>query len=133
MPLPFTDRLGHPVAILSLREVIRDDDGSLAEIKDWTWWGLELVRRVIRDWWIDGRRGTGSEGIVLLIDVKGAGYRNLVSYIAVHPYFAATVSLDNTVHRVPISWRSIPSSMHIARRRNVIARTSSIAMMAKEG
>jgi len=65
---------------LSLREVVRDEDGSLNELKDWTWWGLELIRRVIRDWWIDGQRGNGAEGVVLLIDVGGAGYRNMVSF-----------------------------------------------------
>jgi hypothetical protein len=71
--------LGHPVAVLSISNVARDEDGSLSELKEWTWWGLELVRRVIRDWWVDGHRGTGAEGVVLLIDVAGAGYRNMVS------------------------------------------------------
>lgn len=74
-----TDKLDHPVALLSLREVSRDEAGSLLDLKDWTWWGLELVRRALRDWWIDGRRGTGAEGVVLIIDVAGAGYRNMVS------------------------------------------------------
>jgi hypothetical protein len=79
LPPLITDRLGHPVALLTLREVVRDDDGSLSEVKDWTWWGLELVRRVIRDYWVDGNRGVGAEGVVLVIDVAGAGYRNMVS------------------------------------------------------
>lgn len=83
--LPYTgrkacvDHLGHPVVVLSLRDVARDDTGSLDELKDWTWWGLELVRRALKEYWVDGRRGTGAEGAVLIIDAAHAGYRNLVS------------------------------------------------------
>lgn len=83
--LPYTgqkacvDHLGHPVVVLNLRDVARDDTGSLDELKDWTWWGLELVRRALKEYWVDGRRGTGAEGAVLIIDAANAGYRNLVS------------------------------------------------------
>lgn len=60
--------------VITLRDVVRDDSGSLDELKEWTWWALEMVRRVLR-----GRKG---EGCVLLIDASGAGYRNLVSEVA---------------------------------------------------
>ncbi|KAL1408701.1 hypothetical protein Q8F55_005514 [Vanrija albida] len=78
LPLPkVVDRLGRPIAVLTLRDVVRDSSGSLSELKEWIWWGLELVRRALRDYWVHGRRGNGAEGAVLLIDVSGAGYRNM--------------------------------------------------------
>lgn len=77
--MPCTDRLGHPVAVLTLREVLRDEAGSLVDLKEWLWWALELVRRTLHDYWIQERRGTGAEGAVLLVDASGAGYRNMVS------------------------------------------------------
>ncbi|CAK9783135.1 hypothetical protein CC85DRAFT_284115 [Cutaneotrichosporon oleaginosum] len=77
LPLSQTDRLGHPVAVLTIRDVVRDEAGSLAELKDWVWFGLEMVRRVLADYWVAHRHGTGAEGAVLLIDAKDAGYRNL--------------------------------------------------------
>ncbi|BEI81069.1 hypothetical protein CcaverHIS002_0202290 [Cutaneotrichosporon cavernicola] len=76
-PLSQTDRLGHPVAVLTLREVVRDEAGSLTELKDWLWFALEMVRRVLADYWVAHKRGTGAEGAVLLVDAKDAGYRNL--------------------------------------------------------
>ncbi|KAK4687562.1 hypothetical protein P7C73_g2557, partial [Tremellales sp. Uapishka_1] len=81
LPLPrFTDRLGRPIAVLTLREVVRAENG-LEDMKDWVWWSLELTRRVLRDWWGGeegkARRGSGGEGCVLLVDARGAGYRNL--------------------------------------------------------
>lgn len=52
LPLPaFTTRLGQPVAVISLRGVVRDETGSLGELKGWTWCALEMVRRTLRDWW----------------------------------------------------------------------------------
>jgi hypothetical protein len=86
------------VVIITLREVRRDGGGGLGEMKEWTWWALEMVRRVLKGWWIDGNlqedesvlregnsrskgRGYGGEGCVLLIDAEGAGYRNLVSLL----------------------------------------------------
>ncbi|GMK56392.1 hypothetical protein CspeluHIS016_0302320 [Cutaneotrichosporon spelunceum] len=77
LPLSQTDRLGHPIAVLTVRQVIRDENGTLTELKDWLWFALEMVRRVLADYWVAHRRGTGAEGAVLLIDVKDAGYRNL--------------------------------------------------------
>jgi hypothetical protein len=79
LPLSQTDKLGHPIAVLTIRDVVRDEAGSLTELKDWVWFGLEMVRRVLADYWVAHRHGTGAEGAVLLIDAKDAGYRNLVS------------------------------------------------------
>lgn len=79
LPLSQTDQLGHPIAVLTLRDVARDEAGSLAELKDWVWFALEMVRRVLADYWIAHRHGTGAEGAVLLVDARDCGYRNLVS------------------------------------------------------
>ncbi|KAK8844596.1 hypothetical protein IAR55_006443 [Kwoniella newhampshirensis] len=88
LPLPhFTDRLSRPIGVLTVKEVARDAEGGLGEMKEWTWWALEMVRRVLRDWWVRGgwelsgkkgqARGEGGEGMVLVVDAAGAGYRNL--------------------------------------------------------
>ncbi|WVQ82912.1 hypothetical protein IAT38_005048 [Cryptococcus sp. DSM 104549] len=93
LPLPtHTDKLNRPVAVLTVREVVRDEDGSLDDVKEWIWWMLEMGRRTLRDYWVCGlwngtgaegygrggkRRGDGGEGMVLLVDAAGAGYRNL--------------------------------------------------------
>ncbi|WWD22853.1 hypothetical protein CI109_107347 [Kwoniella shandongensis] len=90
LPLPHhTDKLSRPIAVLTVREVARDEEGGLGDMKEWTWWALEMVRRTLRDWWVRGgwddsrlgrkghSRGEGGEGLVLLVDAAGAGYRNL--------------------------------------------------------
>ncbi|WVR03273.1 hypothetical protein IAU60_000264 [Kwoniella sp. DSM 27419] len=82
LPLPdHTDRLARPIAVLSVREVIRDEDGSLEDMKEWAWWALEMVRRTLRDYWVkrvwSRRVGEGGEGLVLIVDAAGAGYRNM--------------------------------------------------------
>ncbi|KAI9633146.1 uncharacterized protein MKK02DRAFT_18520 [Dioszegia hungarica] len=95
LPLPnFATRKGQPVVLITLREVRRDAQGGLGEMKEWTWWALEMVRRVLKGWWVVGAfpdghephrdlkrsvegRGYGGEGCVLVIDAEGAGYRNL--------------------------------------------------------
>ncbi|ORY27316.1 hypothetical protein BCR39DRAFT_538312 [Naematelia encephala] len=91
LPLPkYVDRQNRPIVVLTLREVARDENGGLDDLKEWTWWALEMVRRMLVDWWINGvwdgagekgkpshRRGYGGEGCVLLIDAAGASYRNL--------------------------------------------------------
>lgn len=82
--------------MLTLREVQRDEDGKMDDLKEWTWWALEMVRRTLRDWWTRDvwplpkqergkgqKRGVGGEGCVLMIDTAGAGYRNLVSYMLI--------------------------------------------------
>ena len=87
LPVPqFTDRLQRPIAVLSIREVVRDADGKFDDMKEWLWWALETTRRVLRDWWVRGvfpgalaPIGKGGEGCVLLVDAAGGGYRNLVS------------------------------------------------------
>ena len=95
LPLPqYTDRVGRPIAVLTLKEVARDENGRLDDLKEWTWWAMETIRRVLQDWWVKGKfrdpteevvtgrrgmRGYGGEGLILLVDVAGAGYRNLVS------------------------------------------------------
>lgn len=80
----------------------------LDDIKEWIWWALEMSRRTAKDWWsrgmwdgggVDGygrgkgkARGEGGEGIVLLVDAAGAGYRNLVSAIkATYPFMPGTL------------------------------------------
>lgn len=90
LPLPrFVDRLGRPVVVLTLSEVARDENGSLDDVKEWTWWALEKLRRTVHDWWTKGAwsdggararkaRGYGGEGCVVLVNAAGAGYRNLV-------------------------------------------------------
>jgi hypothetical protein len=72
--------------VLTLREVARDENGRMDDLKEWTWWALEMVRRTLRDWrakdvWKEAKGGGGSsgEGCILLVDTAGAGYRNLVS------------------------------------------------------
>lgn len=71
------------MVVITLREVQRDNEGSLEEMKEWTWWALEIVRRVLKGYWVDGdfgeKMGYGGEGCVLVVDAQGAGYRNLVS------------------------------------------------------
>lgn len=98
LPLPsHTDKLNRPIVVLTVREVVRDEQGMLDDLKEWIWWALEMCRRTSKDWWsrgmwdgsgVDGygrgkgkARGEGGEGIVLLVDAAGAGYRNLVSAI----------------------------------------------------
>jgi len=53
------------------------------DLKEWSWWALEMVRRTLLDYWAGdvwgGKRGKGGEGCVILVDAAGAGYRNLVS------------------------------------------------------
>ncbi|WVQ93967.1 hypothetical protein IAU59_001045 [Kwoniella sp. CBS 9459] len=83
LPLPdHTDRLGRPVAVLTVKEVVRDEDGGLDDLKEWSWWALEMVRRTLRDYWRDGvwdrdAKGRGGEGLVLVVDAAGASYRNM--------------------------------------------------------
>lgn len=72
LPSRFTDKPGRSLAVLSLREVKRDAEGSLEDLKEWVWWALEMGRRVLRD-----RKSIS--GLVLLVDALGAGYRNIVS------------------------------------------------------
>ncbi|KAL7422758.1 hypothetical protein Q5752_002051 [Cryptotrichosporon argae] len=81
LPLPrFTDRLGRPIAVLSLRQVARDENG-LEGLEEWMWWALEMTRRTLRDWreggWSRGVKGVGGEGAVLIVDASDAGYRNM--------------------------------------------------------
>ncbi|WVF66347.1 hypothetical protein IAT40_001087 [Kwoniella sp. CBS 6097] len=86
LPLPeHTDRLGRPVAVLTVKEVVRDEDGGLDDLKEWAWWALEMVRRTLRDYWkasvwgdneIKGKV-VGGEGMVLIVDAAGASYRNM--------------------------------------------------------
>jgi len=75
--------MGRPVVVFSLREVRRDGDGKMDDLKEWSWWALEMIRRTLRDYWAGdvsgGKRGKGGEGCVILVDAAGAGYRNLVS------------------------------------------------------
>jgi hypothetical protein len=96
LPLPsYTDRVGRPVVVLTLREVRRDGNGKLDDMKEWSWWALEMVRRSLKDYWAGdswsdegegyrgkdeskGVRGQGGEGCVILVDAAGASYRNLV-------------------------------------------------------
>jgi hypothetical protein len=100
LPLPrYTDIMGRPVVVFSLREVRRDGNGKMDDLKEWSWWALEMIRRALRDYWAGdvwdeggavvgggkgdtkrrGVRGKGGEGCVILVDAAGAGYRNLVS------------------------------------------------------
>lgn len=100
LPLPrYTDKMGRPVVVFSLREVRRDGNGKMDDLKEWSWWALEMIRRALRDYWARdvwderggslgggkgneetrGVRGKGGEGCVILVDAAGAGYRNLVS------------------------------------------------------
>lgn len=89
LPLPrHTDLLGRPIVVLTLRQVLRDENGKLDDMKTWSWWALEMTRRTLHDWW-GGRawkekgekrlRGRGGEGCVMLVDAAGSSYRNLVS------------------------------------------------------
>ena len=83
-PSRFTDRLGRPIAVLTIREVRRDGNGKLDDLGQWIWWASELCRRTSRDYWVRGRwngdrfHGRGGEGCVVIIDAGGAGYRNMV-------------------------------------------------------
>ncbi|WWC85533.1 uncharacterized protein L201_000397 [Kwoniella dendrophila CBS 6074] len=84
LPLPeHTDRLGRPIAVLTVKEVIRDSDGKLDDLKLYAWWALEMIRRVLRDYWVRGNWskntnfGKGGEGLCVLVDANGAGYRNM--------------------------------------------------------
>lgn len=50
LPLPtFTHPSGEPIALITIREVTRDDHGSLDGLKEWVGWGMEMTRRVLRD------------------------------------------------------------------------------------
>lgn len=90
LPLPrHTDRLGRPIVVLSLRQVLRDENGKMDDMKTWSWWALEMVRRTLHDYWAGGTwrekgqkraRGYGGEGCVMLVDAAGSSYRNLVSH-----------------------------------------------------
>ncbi|WVQ76864.1 hypothetical protein IAR50_006538 [Cryptococcus sp. DSM 104548] len=91
LPLPrHTDRRNRPIAVLTPREIRRDDEGRLDDLKDWMWWALEMCRRTTRDWgegslWDEKKSGSkvkeraedGGAGLVLVVDAAGAGYRNL--------------------------------------------------------
>ena len=80
--------MGRPVVVFSLREVRRDGDGKMDDLKEWSWRALEMIRRALNDYWAGdvwgGKRGKGGEGCVILVDAAGAGYRNLVSRPLVH-------------------------------------------------
>lgn len=83
-PDRFTDKLGRPIAVVTIREVVRDENGKLGDLAEWVWWTSELMRRALRDYWVKGkwRAGEletyGGEGGVAIIDAAGAGYRNIV-------------------------------------------------------
>ena len=84
----YTDRLGRPIIVLTLKHVLRDENGKMDDMKQWSWWALEMVRRTLKDWWAsdswaesgqERHRGRGGEGCVMLVDAAGSSYRNLVS------------------------------------------------------
>ncbi|WWC67100.1 uncharacterized protein I206_101007 [Kwoniella pini CBS 10737] len=84
LPLPdHADHLGRPIAILTVKEVYRDNDGKLDDLKSYAWWALEMVRRTLRDYWVKDhwsktkRLGSGGEGMCVVVDANGAGYRNM--------------------------------------------------------
>jgi hypothetical protein len=82
--------MDRPVVVFSLREVRRDGNGKMDDLKEWSWWALEMIRRCLKDYWAgdawgdgksgNGKRGKGGEGCVILVDAAGAGYRNLVGH-----------------------------------------------------
>ena len=72
--------------MLTIREVVRDENGKLDNLVQWIWWTSELTRRMLRDYWVHGKwnpgqRGHGGVGCVAIIDAAGAGYRNIVSAV----------------------------------------------------
>ena len=104
LPLPkYTDRLGRPVVVLTLKHVLRDENGKMDDMKQWSWWALEMVRRTLKDWWTTdtwkdpaGKKvptGHGGQGCVMLVDAAGSSYRNLVST------HLSIVLLSDTDHR----------------------------------
>ena len=96
LPLPrYTDRVGRPIVVLTLKEVRRDEHGKMDDLKEWSCWALEMIRRALHDYWGGdtwdddkgkssrgggGKRGKGGEGCVIMVDANGAGYRNLVRF-----------------------------------------------------
>lgn len=108
LPLPeHTDRLGRPVIVLSLRHVRRDEHGKMDDMKQWSWWALELVRRTLHDYWSGQAwqrqpqkqkqkcmhgEGVGGEGCIMLVDASGSSYRNLVSWVISLSYLSQVLT-----------------------------------------
>jgi hypothetical protein len=70
--------------VVSIRDVVRGEDGTLDDLKTWLFWALETLRRTLQDYWSQRRwsgkeHGQGGEGCIVIIDAAGAGYKNLVS------------------------------------------------------
>ena len=112
LPVPqFMDRLQRPIAVLSIREVVRDANGKFDDMKEWLWWTLEMTRRVLRDWWVRGAFpgapapiGKGGEGCVLLVDAAGGGYRNLVSTTKLEDFDADPTSGSRASPDFAVGW-----------------------------
>lgn len=50
LPLPsHTDKLNRPIIVLTAREIVRDEQGMLDDIKEWIWWALEMSRRTAKE------------------------------------------------------------------------------------
>lgn len=60
-------------------------------MQEWVWWVMEMMRRLLRDWWVPGRgwdavplvgggdrTGYKGDGCVMIVDVAGAGIKNIV-------------------------------------------------------
>lgn len=90
-PTWYSDRVGRPVGVLTLRHVKRDVPSSNGEvgkdgIREFAWWIAELTRRMLRDWYEGefqsdvGKRAESiaGGGCVLVVDAKDAGMKNLV-------------------------------------------------------
>ncbi|GHJ85736.1 hypothetical protein NliqN6_2138 [Naganishia liquefaciens] len=89
-PQWYTDRIGRPTGVLTLRHIKRDipcatmtGETGKDGIREFAWWIAELTRRCMRDWYRgesspDGSGGGGAGGgCVLLVDAKDAGIKNL--------------------------------------------------------
>ncbi|KAJ9125251.1 hypothetical protein QFC22_000206 [Naganishia vaughanmartiniae] len=87
-PTSYTDRVGRPIAVLSLRHIKRNipaRNGEMGKegIREFAWWIAELTRRVMRDWYtgefdaVLSKDDIAGGGCVLVVDAKDAGIKNL--------------------------------------------------------
>ncbi|KAJ9127849.1 hypothetical protein QFC24_000133 [Naganishia onofrii] len=87
-PTVYSDRVGRPIGVLSLRHIKRNipaRNGEMGKegIREFAWWIAELTRRVMRDWYTGefnaqpSKENIAGGGCVLVVDAKDAGIKNL--------------------------------------------------------
>lgn len=119
-PQYYTDRVGRPTGILTLRHIRRDipsraGDAGKEGIREFAWWIAELTRRCMEDWYRGEFQERNSKdrggniaggGCVLVVDAKDAGIKNLVR---AHPFTDGKASTHTLLSLIARNSNSCPT------------------------